>query len=207
MNWMSTFFLGVFGSTEDVGIYRIAERTSILLSFFLVAVNSMAGTKFAALYKREDLKAFASVVQGSAKLAAIIAAPMFLLLLLAPEFIMGIYGEEFTRGSGALIILAIGQYINVAVGPVGLALIMSGNEKSMRDAVFIGAVVNIGLNMVLTPIFGIYGAAITASTGIAVMNILCMVMVWNRLGIWALPIGKTLVSRSSKPKTPDTFNS
>ncbi len=193
MTWTSTFFLGVVGSAEDVGIYRIAERTSILMSFALVAVNSVAGPKFASLYKNGDFQAFAQVVRGTTKLAALIAAPLFLLFLLLPGFIMSLFGEEFRIGSTALAILAFGQYVNVAVGPVGLALIMGGCEKAMRNAVFVGALMTILANACLTMLYGVVGAACATSVGLGLMNLLCMYLVWKRLGIWSLPVGESLI--------------
>lgn len=197
MNWASTFTLGVVGSAEDVGIYRIAERTAILMSFLLVAVNSVAGPKFSLLYTKGDMQAFGHVVRGSAKLAAFIAAPLFLVFMLAPEFIMGLFGEEFRAGSNALLIVAFGQYFNVAVGPVGLALIMSGCEKAMRNAVFAGALVSVIANVCLTPFYGVVGAAWAASAGLVFMNLLCLYMVWRMLGVWSLPVGEAFIKRFS----------
>ena len=197
MNWASTFTLGVVGSAEDVGVYRIAERTAILMSFVLVAVNSVAGPKFSSLYKKGDMQAFEHIVRGSAKLAAFIAAPLLLVFMLAPEFIMGLFGEEFRAGSSALVIVAFGQYFNVAVGPVGLALIMGGCEKAMRNAVFAGALVSVIANVCLTPIHGVIGAAWAASFGLVFMNLLCLFMVWSKLGIWSLPVGEAIVKRLS----------
>jgi O-antigen/teichoic acid export membrane protein len=197
MNWASTFSLGIVGSVEDVGIYRIAERTSIIMSFFLVAVNSVAGPKLTSLYAKEDMQAFAHIVQGSAKLSAFIASPLLIVFMLAPEFIMGLFGEEFRSGSSALTILAFGQYVNVAVGPVGLALIMSGCEKAMRNAVFAGALVSIIANACLTPFYGVVGAAWATSSGVVFLNLLCLYMVWRLLGVWPLPVGRAFAKRFS----------
>ena len=45
------------------------------------------------------------------------------------------FGEGFVKGSLALIILAIGQFINAATGPVNSLLIMTGKQKLNRNII------------------------------------------------------------------------
>ena len=188
MNWTSTFFLGIWADPYKVGVFRMAERTAILMTFFLFAVNSMAGPKFASLHKKGDIKSLGHVVRGSTKIVALAAAPLLLVFITIPNFVMMIYGDEFVAGGSVLAIIAAGQYINVATGPVGLALIMCGYERSMRNVVFLGAGINIFLNLLLTPFLTIYGAAVATSASLVIMNIYSMCLVWKRLGIWSLPV-------------------
>ncbi len=53
----------------------------------------------------------------AAGMATLLAAPAFLLFVLAPEWVLGIVGPGFASGVGTLTILALGQFVNVATEP------------------------------------------------------------------------------------------
>ena len=49
LSWISILALALRGDEADVGIFSVAYRTATLSSFFLIAVNSAAAPRFAAL--------------------------------------------------------------------------------------------------------------------------------------------------------------
>jgi O-antigen/teichoic acid export membrane protein len=187
LTWTSTFFLGIWGSSREVGIFSMASRTALLISLVLMAVNSIAAPKFAALYAKGDKKTLGRITVNSSGLMAVLASPVFLTFVFAPHWVMGFFGPKFADGSTALIILSVGQFVSVCSGSVQYLLMMSGNEKDVRNDVFLTVAVNVGLNCLLTPKFGITGAAIAASTGLAVRNIAAVWIVKHRLGIQSMP--------------------
>jgi O-antigen/teichoic acid export membrane protein len=188
MMWAGTFFLGVWGTATDVGIFSIAMRTAGLTSFILIAINSVAAPKFAALYKQGDTKALASTARNSAKLMTLLAAPALLLFLLLPGWVMKVFGAEFSGGAAALAILAIGQFVNVATGSVGYLLIMSGHERLMRNAVFAAAILNVLLSICLIPLLGLLGASVASAFSLAFQNICAYCFVVRSLGISTIPL-------------------
>ena len=101
---------------------------------------------------------------------------------------MGIFGNSFKSGAFILVILALGQFINVITGSVGYLLMMSGNERLLRNNIIFIAVLNLTLNLLLIPKYGILGAAISTSVSLALQNIISMVIVKYRLGIWTFPL-------------------
>ena len=90
---------------------------------------------------------------------AIISFPVLLICLLLPDFLLGIFGPEFICGKQILIILCVGQFINVSTGSVGQILAMTNREKLLRISVLSGTVLNLLLNITLVPNFGMEGAA------------------------------------------------
>jgi O-antigen/teichoic acid export membrane protein len=188
MGWTATIVLGIWATSADVGIFNAASRTVLLGGLVLMAVNSIAAPKFAALYRQGDLKALNSLARNSAKLMIVIASPLLLVFTLAPGPVMRLFGPEFVAGAPLLMVLAIGQFVNVATGSVGYLLIMTGHEKLMRNSVAIAAALNLALNLVLVPIAGAMGAAIATATSLATLNLVATYYSWSRLGIVILPL-------------------
>jgi len=52
-----------------------------------------------------------------------------LICTLFPVFVLNFFGEEFVAAAPLLVVLSLGQLINVATGSVGFLLLMSGHEK------------------------------------------------------------------------------
>ena len=187
ITWSPMLFLGVWESSKNVGIYSAASRTAMLTSFVLVAVNSIAAPKFAALYQQGDIQALGAVARNSAKIMIVLASPALLLFLLFPEWVLSVFGEEFKQGAVVLMILSAGQFINVATGSVGYLLMMSGHERLMRNNLLFCAIVGVLLNLWLIPNYGIVGGAISAAITLSMQNIIAMILVSKKLNIMTVP--------------------
>lgn len=188
INWLPLFFLGVWGTKADAGIFGAASRTAFLISFVLIAVNTIAAPKFAALYHKGDMEALGSIARHSARLMALFASPALLLCLIFPGWVMGIFGRQYTEGGLILAVLAIGQFVNVATGSVGYLLIMTGHERLQLYSTAAVAALSIALYLTLIPAFGITGAAIATGVSVAAQNLLACYLVYRTLGIKTLPL-------------------
>ena len=188
MNWTSSLLLGVWCTNADVGVFNVALRTAQLTSFVLFAVNSIAAPKFAELYRQGNAKQLGSVARNSAKLMILVASPVLLLFICFPGLIMGLFGQEFADRSLVLTILAIGQFVNVATGSVGYLLMMSGNERLVRNNVVFIALLSITLNLILIPFAGVVGAAVATAVSLAAKNLIAVYLVKLRLRIQTIPI-------------------
>jgi O-antigen/teichoic acid export membrane protein len=117
----------------------------------------------------------------------LVAIPVTFLMMIFPSQIMAIFGAEFAASGNVLRILLIGQFVNVACGSVGFLLIMSGNEKSFRNAIVLSVVSMSVLLLVLVPHLQEIGAAIANTVAVIVSNVMCIYYVKKRLGISMLP--------------------
>jgi hypothetical protein len=82
-----------------------------------------------------------------------------------------------------LVILAVAQFIAVLCGSVGPLLIMSGNERQLRNVSAAAFVLCLVLNILLIPEFGALGAAISACVAIVFRNLLGTLQVYRHLHI------------------------
>jgi O-antigen/teichoic acid export membrane protein len=177
MTWTDMIMIGIWMDSKSVGIYGAAMRLAMLTDFILVAVSSIVAPKFAALHAQNDNRALGALASHSARLMALLALPPSLVLLVAPGFVLGIFGPEFQAGAPALVILTVGQFINVATGSVGYLLIMTGHEKIERNLAVGFALVNVLLNLILIPTLGIEGAALSTGTSLALQNLIAYAIV------------------------------
>jgi O-antigen/teichoic acid export membrane protein len=187
LQWMSSLLLGIWGTVEDVGIFNVALRTSFITSLLLVSINSIAAPKYAALYKKGDIKALGSTALNSTKMVVLFASPVLLLFFLAPHWVMKIFGDKFVSGAYVLMILTGGQFINAITGSVSVLLVMSGNERLHRNSFIFSMIICVTLNFILVPTFGLIGAAIATAVGNAAKNICAAYLVWVHLRINTVP--------------------
>jgi O-antigen/teichoic acid export membrane protein len=111
--------------------------------------------------------------------------PLFILLSVAPESALRLFGAEFGAGADALAILLLGQLVNVATGAVGFILIMVG--RTGWDLVVYAASVafDIAIAVLLIGLldFGIVGAAIAGAATMALSKVARLWLVWRFVGI------------------------
>jgi O-antigen/teichoic acid export membrane protein len=164
--------LGMFRSEAEVGYYAIAVKLATLTAFILNAVNSMAGPKFSELFHSNKMDELFHVAKKSAKLIFWTTTPILLFLVaFGKPALQIIFGPEFTAAYPAMVLLISGQFVHSISGSTGLFMNMTGNQSVFRNILFIAVVLNIGVNLLLIPEYGIHGAAIAAMTSIIFWNI------------------------------------
>lgn len=184
-DWADILILGALRPVEEVGIYGVAKRLAMTISFVLIAVNNIASPKFAALHHRGDHAALAQVAVHSARLTLLVAGPVLLALMLFSSFFMGLFGRGFEAGASVLVVLALGQLVNVATGSVGQLLAMTGHEKLLRNITIGSTIMSLILCLVLVQEHGMIGASIAISVTIALENLVKAFYVQKCLGFKA----------------------
>jgi O-antigen/teichoic acid export membrane protein len=187
MNSVDIILLGILGDTKVVGIYGIVTRISTLSTFVLVAINSVFAPEFALLHAQKDIISLEKLARKATGLMVVLTLPIFILIFTFSSQILSLFGEDYTGGASALIIVTIGQFINVATGSVGYILMMTGNEKLVQYNVILSLVVNVVLNILLIPKYGLTGAAISSSLGLILMNLISAALVYKKLSILTFP--------------------
>lgn len=171
LGWMDTFILGIYETDAAVGVYNVALKIAALTSFSLEAINSILAPKISKYFQLNDKKGYTKLIRFSTGLNFLITVFVVALLLTLNKWVLGIFGEEFKTGSTALIILCLGQLVNSMSGSVGIIMQMTGYQKQYQNIVLLALIINLILNFVLTPLYGITGAAIATVISISFWNI------------------------------------
>jgi O-antigen/teichoic acid export membrane protein len=186
MGWADTIILGLFRSEVDVGIYNVAFRVALLPGFLLIAVNSIAGPKFAEHHGKGDIKNAQKTAQQSTKLIFLSSLPVIVILLAFPERVLSLFGSDFTAGKYVLILVVVGQLVNCCCGSVALFLNMTGRHVLVRNVISMATLLNITLNLILIPRYGIHGAALATMTSTIFWNVILMIYIHKVFDFWTI---------------------
>jgi O-antigen/teichoic acid export membrane protein len=187
LHWAPIFLLGIWATNEEVGIFGVASRTAMLVSFMLAASNNILAPKFSELYARGDIEAMGQTARRSALMITMLASPSILVLIFGGHWVMALFGPRFARGGLVLAILTIGQIVNTLAGSVSHFLIATGDEAIVRNTVVMAALAQTAICAALIPWFGSVGAAVAVAIGTSALNLTSAYMVWRRHGVVTIP--------------------
>jgi len=170
-------------SPADVGIYFAAGKTMALIMFVHYAVGSAVAHKFAALHARGDHEGLRRFVRDAVNWTFWPSLASALVILALGKPLLSLFGPQFATGYPVMCILVIGFLTRSAMGPADYLLNMLGEQKLCAAVLFGAALLNIVLNVMLVPKFGIVGAASATAASLTIAALTNAVVVWRRLGI------------------------
>ena len=180
---INILMLGYFKTTTDVGIYVAVTKLGGLVVLPLVSFNNIFAPMISEFYSRNKMNKLEDLFKTVTKWIFTFSLPVFLIFILFAQPIMGIFGQNFAIGAAALIVFGAGQLINAGTGSVGIILMMTGRPKiNLLNSIAL-CVLNIILNYLLIPQYGIIGAAFATGLSIAIVNILRLIEVYYFLRI------------------------
>jgi len=178
--------LGVWATINDVGLFAIAQRTSGIVGLLLVAANVVLAPKMAELFKMKDMLALAKITRYGGLIVTGVASPVIFTFLVFPKWVMGLFGGEFVEAWLLLVIMSVGQLVNLMTGSVAFLLMMTGHERIHLYVNLIAAMLSISLSLLLIPYLGAVGAAISSAVPLIVVNLLRTYFVKKKLGFSVL---------------------
>ncbi len=175
--------MGYFLPANMLGIYGIAKRFTPFIILPLYAFNNIFAPIISDLYTKKNMSELKIQFKRVTRWIFITSLPIFTLLIFYSQTILSIFGPDFVVGYQAMIILCIGQVINAASGSVGFMLIMTGRPLvDTLNSSFL-CIINVLLNFLLIPIYGIVGAAFAGALSNAVVQLLRLAEVWYYLRV------------------------
>lgn len=190
-NKMDILMLGFLRpELKEVGMYHVASNLSALISFFLLAANTALAPVISDLYTRKDRDKLQLMVSRTVRWVFLLTLPSFLIFMFLGKDILSFFGPEYSKAYYALAILSLGQLINVGCGSVGYILSMTGNEKLVAMCMWAGALVNVILNLLLIPAYGLEGAAVATMAGTIIWNVSMAWLCVKKTGIYSTAVGK-----------------
>ena len=180
---IDVFAVGYFLSSSKVGIYTAANTTTFILGMSLVSLNLAVSPAFASLYHNESMDELSKVYKEGTRWVFLLTLPIFLFLTVAAREVMGLFGKGFAEGDKVLVLLSVGQLVNILVGSAGYLLIMSGRPKLELANTALFTLLKLSLSLVMIPRWGLVGAALSTGISVALLNLTRLVEVYLLLGI------------------------
>jgi O-antigen/teichoic acid export membrane protein len=182
--WVDVLVLSWFLARDLVGQYQAAYQTAALLTFSLVAANSIFPSLASRLYGNGETERLGRLYGALVKWIALFTLSAVISTVILSEEILTLFGESFQAASGTLSILALAQGVVAVVGPAGYLLLMTGRERLELYINLFVATLNTVLNVLLVPRFGIVGAAVATGFSLAVQNVIRFVAVEHFFGFY-----------------------
>lgn len=180
---VATLVLGMLGSNESIAYFKVSTQIITILSIGLAAMNVIIGPILARYVAENNESEIQKTLKSSVRIATIIYIPIiFIIVFFRTEIIVLLFGDEYVRSSKLIIILLLGQTLNVLVGSVGLVLQMTHNESIILKNLCISFILNLILMLVLIPIYNDIGAAISLTISECIINLLLCREVYIKLG-------------------------
>ena len=155
---------------EEVGLYHLATGLTGTMVFLLSGVAPMALSLFAETFSKDGLEELGKLYCKIVGFSSYLTLPIYMFCVFNSGVLINfIYGSVFKDASLALIIFSAFAGIQTALGnnfTVSTLYVIHKQNKAIRTTIE-GSVLNIGLNFLLIPVFGMLGA-ITA-TGITMV--------------------------------------
>ena len=188
MNWTDTIMIGIYLEESEVGVYRLAFKVAALITFAQFAVSSIAAPMFSSYKAKNDILGMRKITRNIGFLNILISTPIFLVIVIFPDIILGIFGEGYSEGGSLpLTILAVGAIINAVCGPVMYLLNMTGREEDVRNILLVSSIANLILNLIFIPRFGLLGAACATALSTILWNILGVIKIKQVYGFLSVP--------------------
>ncbi|TPV53847.1 hypothetical protein FJ444_20165 [Aestuariibacter sp. GS-14] len=182
--WGGQLFLGLFESSESVAIFAVCQRLSLLVSFVLTTTNFILSPKIARFAAAGNFKDIELLCKKGIVITSGVSFPVFVFIFFFPDLLLNMFGTEYVIGTKCLLILIIGQAINVFFGPVIYILSMSGFEKDLTKCSLLAGATLVLASLLLIDAYGIEGAAIATILAIFVQTFLASFYVKYRLNIF-----------------------
>jgi O-antigen/teichoic acid export membrane protein len=170
---LASVLLGWLVDNEAVAYFKVAMQAVALIALGLNSVNAVIMPNVARLYKQGDFKATQALLTKSVRLSALFSVPIIFFLIIFGEFVISLlFGKNYLQAYPILVILCLGQLVNVLIGSVGLVLNMTGNEQSAQKSLAVTLILNVLLLITLVPLYGSIGAAIAVTVSLICWNVL-----------------------------------
>ena len=178
-------FLGFYWPSADVGVYQAAAQISIIMAAVLSAFNMILMPMIADQFHKRDMRQLEELYRVNTKWGIYCITPLMLVIAFAAKDVMSVlFGAAYARGATTLLILTVGQFINIGTGATGTILIMTGHQTAWLRLSTVVLVVNLLLNLTLVPRWGMIGAAIATAVTVGGLFTISLLIVHHSLRLW-----------------------
>ena len=154
-------------------LYTVATRFIVVGQLGNAAVGSAVQPRLAELLAAGDTAGVRRLYQASTGWVVLLTWPLYLLVwVFAPAYLTA-FGAGYAAGDaeGVVGVLCAAMLVATGCGMVDMVLTMGGRTTWNLANVAVALVVNVGLDLVLIPVWGVYGAAVGWAVAIAVNNL------------------------------------
>jgi O-antigen/teichoic acid export membrane protein len=180
----SDLLYGVMGATDAillsryrdeiaVGAFRVVQPAAKLNQFVMLSFTMLFTPVAARLFARRDRVGMRDAYGQTAVWMAILGFPLFAVTFsLARPITTTLFGERYASSAVVLALLSVGYFVSTVSGFNGLTLKVIGKLRAIVAINGVALIINLALNLILIPLYGVVGAAVGTTATLLIHNLM-----------------------------------
>ena len=170
--WTDTLVLGRYGTSHEVGIHGLVVALLAPVSQLTVAVSQAFTPRIAGTHARGDSAGLAQMLRRVSYWNLAVALPILVSMAVLRDPLLALFGSGYAAGATPLVLLATGQLVLNAAGPLTAVINLSGHPRvTLFDNAFVFSA-NLVLCLFLVPRYGMAGAAASTLTALCTVTLI-----------------------------------
>ncbi len=161
----------------EAAVYTAATRFLVAGQFGNQAISMAAQPRFTEMFAQGDHRGANRIYQATTAWLILLTWPLYLLAVSFGPQILTVFGHSYRAGANVMVILGLTMLLATGCGQVDMVLVTAGRSSWSLVNGLLAVVVNVGLDVLLIPHYGITGAAIGWSAAIVVTNLMPLAQV------------------------------
>ncbi|MGB8707607.1 MAG: flippase [Dehalococcoidia bacterium] len=197
--WTSSdrYTIGHFLGIEAVGIYSAAYALGTMIEFFYYPLSIILTPSISYLYDNNKIQEVKTHLKYTLKLYLLFAIPgAFGVSILAKSVLVTLATPEFATGWTIVAVIALGTVLLDCGYIFSQVLFLFKKTKAIGLIYIASATINLVMNIILVPVMGILGAAISALATFMIMLVANSIISFKQLSFevdWKF-IAKAIIS-------------
>ncbi len=179
-------------TVTDVGIYNSVVPIASLLLIPSVIFMQLFFPLITKEYSKKNFRLIKDLSQQIGKWIFMVNLPLLLIIILFPGVIINIlFGKEYLIAENTLRILSLGLF-SMSISAISTYLLsMVGKSKIILKDSIIFSVINLILNLILIPLYGLNGAAFSTTVSYVLLSFIFIYQANKELGI--IPLRRKVI--------------
>lgn len=179
------WIVGAYAGESEVALYASAIRLTAFVMFPLMVINAVIPPIIARMYHDGHTQELQKILRQGATVTGVGAILLGIIFIaFAEPILVFLFGPYYGDAKWMLIALTIGQVVNVAAGSGGIILNMTGFQRSLLLLTLVNIVALLVVGIGLAIPYGANGVAFAISATLIMQNILMVLVVRYRTGMW-----------------------
>ncbi|MEU0597711.1 oligosaccharide flippase family protein [Streptomyces sp. NPDC006393] len=187
--WVGVILLSALATTEEAGIYAAITRVIVAGLLLQLAIRRAVSPRISRLLALGEVRQARDLHRISTRWIALFSWPMYVVLASFPGTVLSLFGPDFVRGAGALVVLCVASAINIGVGNAQTVLLMAGKSSWHLAVTGAAFAVQVIVGVLAVPPLGVLGAALSWGAAIVVENLVAAALVRRNPGFTTIDRG------------------
>lgn len=176
--------IAALASPRDAAVYAAATRFIVFGQLAAQSLQQVMQPAVSRLMAMQDIGGAQRVMAVGTTWTVAVTWPLYLTLAAGAQVFLLVFSSGYAdEGRDAMVLLALTMLLATAVGPADVVLLMAGRSGLSLGNNAAALAVNVALNVLLIPTFGVTGAAAARAAALVTRNLLPLIQIRHLFGI------------------------